>query len=105
MSSSPRSATATAPTRLLSRCSSRSRFPSSWPAAGRHGLDGRLTTVGTIVAHGGLGNLLSDGFDTNFKAEILAASLLCVVLAVVLDVLLVGVQWLATPWTRAKARA
>ena len=35
-----------------------------------------LTTVGTIVAHGGLGNLLSDGFDTNFKAEILAASLL-----------------------------
>lgn len=61
-----------------------------------------LTTVGTIVAYGGLGNLLSDGFDSNFKVEILTASVLCVLLAVVLDVLLVGVQWLATPWSRAK---
>jgi len=64
-----------------------------------------LTTVGTIVAHGGLGNLLSNGFDTNFKAEILAASLLCVALAVVLDVILVVAQWLVTPWARAGASA
>jgi osmoprotectant transport system permease protein len=64
-----------------------------------------LTTVGTIVAYGGLGNLLSDGFQSNFKAEILTASVLCVVLAVVLDLLLVAAQWLATPWSRAKVRA
>ncbi len=59
-----------------------------------------LTTVGTLVAHGGLGNLISDGVFSNFRAELLAACVLCVVLAVLLDVVLVGVQWLLTPWTR-----
>ena len=48
-----------------------------------------LTTVGSIVAYGGLGNLIKDGVNTNFRAELMTASLLCVLLAVVLDVLLV----------------
>jgi osmoprotectant transport system permease protein len=60
-----------------------------------------LTTVGAIVAYGGLGNLLADGVSENFKAEILAASVLCVLLALALDVLLLAVQRLLTPWTRA----
>ena len=60
-----------------------------------------LTTVGTIVSYGGLGDLISDGVLTNFRAELLTASVLCVVLAVVLDLVIVGVQWLATPWARA----
>jgi osmoprotectant transport system permease protein len=59
-----------------------------------------LTTVGTIVAYGGLGNLLSSGVDDNFKAQILAASVLCVLLAVLLDALLLLVQRLLTPWAR-----
>lgn len=62
-----------------------------------------LTTVGTLVAHGGLGNLIADGVFSNFRAELLAACVLCVLLAVVLDVLLVGVQRLLTPWTRGAA--
>jgi len=62
-----------------------------------------LTTVGAIVVYGGLGNLLASGVQEDFKAQILAASVLCVVLAVVLDVLLLGVQRLLTPWTRAGA--
>lgn len=62
-----------------------------------------LTTVGAIVAYGGLGNLLFDGVSSNFKAEILAASVLCVLLAFALDAVLVGVQWLLTPWTRTGA--
>ncbi|HEX7738091.1 MAG TPA: ABC transporter permease [Marmoricola sp.] len=60
-----------------------------------------LTTVGAIVAYGGLGNLLVDGVNENFKAEVLAASVLCVVLAFALDAVLVIVQRLLTPWTRA----
>jgi osmoprotectant transport system permease protein len=63
-----------------------------------------LATVGAIVAYGGLGNLLLEGFRTDFKAQILAASLLCVALAVVFDVVLVGIQWLVTPWARRRAR-
>jgi osmoprotectant transport system permease protein len=39
----------------------------------------------------------------DFKAELLAASVLCVVLAFVLDAVIVGVQWLVTPWTRRTA--
>lgn len=63
-----------------------------------------LTTVGSLVAYGGLGNLIKDGVSTNFRAELLAAAVLCVVLAVVLDVVLVLTQRLLTPWTRG-ARA
>jgi osmoprotectant transport system permease protein len=64
-----------------------------------------LTTIGTLVSYGGLGNLISDGVRNNFKAEILAASVLCVLLAVVLDALIVGVQWLTTPWTHRRRAA
>jgi osmoprotectant transport system permease protein len=62
-----------------------------------------LTTVGTLVSYGGLGNLIKDGVDTNFRAELMTAAVLCVVLAVVLDVLLVLAQRLLTPWTRKAA--
>lgn len=63
-----------------------------------------LTTVGSLVAYGGLGNLIKDGVLTNFRAELFTASVLCVLLAVVLDALLVLAQRLLTPWTR-RARA
>ena len=59
-----------------------------------------LTTVGSLVAYGGLGNLIKDGVLTNFRAELFTASVLCVLLAVVLDALLVLAQRLLTPWTR-----
>ncbi|MGI9091241.1 MAG: ABC transporter permease [Gemmatimonadaceae bacterium] len=64
-----------------------------------------LTTVGAIVGYGGLGNLLLDGVDTQFKAEILAASVLCVALAVLLDLALVALQFLITPWARRGLRS
>jgi osmoprotectant transport system permease protein len=59
-----------------------------------------LTTVGSLVAYGGLGNLIKDGVSTNFRAELMAASILCVAIAVVLDGLIVLTQRLLTPWTR-----
>lgn len=59
-----------------------------------------LTTVGSLVAYGGLGNLIRDGVSTNFRAELLSAAVLCVVLALLLDVLLVLAQRVLTPWTR-----
>ncbi len=64
-----------------------------------------LTTVGALVANGGLGNLIAEGVLTNFKAELLAACVLCVVIAVLLDVLIVVAQRVATPWTRTRASA
>ena len=59
-----------------------------------------LVTVGTLVAYGGLGNLISHGVQRDFRAELVTAGVLCVLLALVLDALLVGLQWLLTPWTR-----
>lgn len=60
-----------------------------------------LVTVGAVVDHGGLGNLIYDALGTDFKAEVLTASVLCVALAVIADVLLLGMQRLLTPWRRA----
>jgi osmoprotectant transport system permease protein len=60
-----------------------------------------LVTVGAVVSNGGLGQLIFEGFNNNFyRAEILTATLLCVLLAVVADALLLTVEWLLTPWTR-----
>jgi len=61
-----------------------------------------LTTVGAIVGFGGLGNLLYESIRTRFKAEILTASVICVLLAVTLDLVLLGVQRLFTPWARGR---
>ncbi|WP_104105694.1 ABC transporter permease [Nocardioides sp. 616] len=60
-----------------------------------------LTTVGALVSYGGLGNLLVTGVAQSFRAQILTAAVLCVVLAVLLDALLVLAQRALTPWTRA----
>ena len=64
-----------------------------------------LTTVGALVSYGGLGNLIRDGVETDFRAELLAASVLCVVLAVLLDALIVLAQRVLTPWTRGSKRS
>lgn len=60
-----------------------------------------LVTVGALIGNGGLGNLISDAFSSVFKAEALAASAFCVALAVLADLLLLGVQRLVMPWRRA----
>jgi osmoprotectant transport system permease protein len=59
-----------------------------------------LTTVGAIIGHGGLGNLIYAGLRSVFRAEVLTASALCVLLAVVADLGLVGLQRGLTPWRR-----
>ncbi|MGW1377969.1 ABC transporter permease [Streptomyces sp. NPDC002446] len=64
-----------------------------------------MTTVGSVLGYGGLGNLIASGMEGFFKAEVLTASVLCVLLALVADLLLMGLQRLLTPWTRAQARA
>jgi osmoprotectant transport system permease protein len=59
-----------------------------------------LLTVGAIVGYGGLGNLIYEGLPSLFKAQVLTASALCVVLAVVADLGLLGLQRAVTPWQR-----
>ncbi len=64
-----------------------------------------LTTVGVVAGHGGLGQLILGGFRNNFyHAEIMTGTVLCVVLALLLDLALAGAGRLATPWSRRGVR-
>ena len=63
-----------------------------------------MTTIGVLAGHGGLGRLILEGFRNNFfRAEILTGAVLCVALALVLDLLLLAAGRLATPWVRRRA--
>ena len=62
-----------------------------------------LTTVGAILDYGGLGGMLVSAKASNFKAEVLTTSVLCVALAVAFDLLLVLATRVMTPWTRGVA--
>jgi len=63
-----------------------------------------LVTVGVIVGHGGLGQLITGGFNANFyRAEIVTGSVGCVLLALLADLLLAGAERALTPWTRRAA--
>jgi len=63
-----------------------------------------LATVGVIVGHGGLGQLIVGGFNANFyRAQIMTGTIACVLLALVADLLLAAAERLLTPWTRARS--
>jgi osmoprotectant transport system permease protein len=65
------------------------------------------TTVGlaTLAFFAGAGGLGASIFsDLTFKSNVVVAGGLCVVLAVVLDLLILGAQRMLTPWRRAVAR-
>jgi osmoprotectant transport system permease protein len=60
-----------------------------------------LATVGVVVSNGGLGQLIFEGLNRNlYRAEIFTATILCVLLAAVADLVLVVVERLLTPWAR-----
>jgi osmoprotectant transport system permease protein len=62
-----------------------------------------LVTVGVVLGRGGLGQLIYGGFRNNFhKAEILTGAVLCVLLAVLLDLLLIAAGRALTPWRRRR---
>lgn len=65
-----------------------------------------LVTVGVAVGYGGLGTLMFRGFRNNrYHAEILTSTLACLALAFVLDMLVVLVGRMLTPWARPSRRA
>jgi osmoprotectant transport system permease protein len=64
-----------------------------------------LVTLGVVVDHGGLGNLLDEAFSNDWRFEALTASVMCVLLALIADMLLLLLQRLLTPWRRKGAAA
>ncbi len=64
-----------------------------------------LVTVAAIIGgnrFGGLGQFITEGLQTDFDTKIYLGAVGSVVLAFVVDGLLVGLQRLLTPWTRAR---
>jgi osmoprotectant transport system permease protein len=62
-----------------------------------------LVSVGALIGVGGLGFLFTDGYQNDFPTEIVAGIAASMLLALVADVLLLGLGRLATPWIRADA--
>lgn len=64
---------------------------------------GLVTITGTLGDRfGGLGFFIFEGYSRAFATEILAGAVLAIVLALVVDTALVGVQRRLTPWTRVQ---
>jgi len=59
-----------------------------------------LVTVGVVVGYGGLGQLMFRGLQSNYRAQIATSSLLCLLLALVLDLIIVAAARWAMPWRR-----
>jgi osmoprotectant transport system permease protein len=62
-----------------------------------------LATVGVIVGNGGLGQLIFRGFNSDYHAEIVTASLLTIALGLALDVLLALATRALMPWSRSRS--
>ena len=63
-----------------------------------------LVSVGALLGVGGLGALFTDGLQRDYLAPILTGIVLSVLLALVLDTAIVGVQRVLTPWSRVGGR-
>jgi osmoprotectant transport system permease protein len=59
-----------------------------------------LIPVSALIGQGGLGQLMTDGFQRDFYTPLVVGIVLTVAFAVAADVLLLGLQKLLTPWTR-----
>jgi osmoprotectant transport system permease protein len=64
-----------------------------------------LVTVTALIGQGGLGSLMLDGLQRDFRTPLTVGIVLSLALAVVADLLLVLAQRLATPWMRAGKRS
>jgi osmoprotectant transport system permease protein len=62
-----------------------------------------LVTVTALIGQGGLGFFILQGLRRFFTTEIMVGAVMSVVLAVVIDMLLVLLQRVLTPWVRTKA--
>ncbi|WP_347354245.1 ABC transporter permease subunit [Intrasporangium sp.] len=61
-----------------------------------------IVSVAAIIGVEQLGSLFTDGFNRAFFAPIITGIVACVVLSLLLDLLIMGVTHLLTPWARTR---
>ncbi|MCA1683254.1 MAG: ABC transporter permease subunit [Actinobacteria bacterium] len=64
-----------------------------------------LVTVTAYIGQGGLGQLILEGLNRDFRTPLVVGSVLSVSLAVAADLGLAGIERLVTPWARTGTRA
>ena len=60
-----------------------------------------MVSVGSVIGVGGLGTWFTAGYQTNKSDQIVGGIIAVLFLAFVIDMLIVLIGWLATPWERA----
>jgi len=60
-----------------------------------------LVTVAALVGSGGYGTFIEDGLSRRFSTPIVVGGSLSILMAVVFDLVFVGIQRVLTPWARA----
>lgn len=61
-----------------------------------------LVTIAALLGQGGLGTLIYDGLERDFRTPLVIGTVLSVALAAGADLGLLGIQWLVTPWSRRR---
>jgi len=61
-----------------------------------------LVTITALIGLGGLGQLILDGLNRDFRTEVVVGSAVSVALAAAADAGLVLIQRVATPWSRVR---
>ena len=60
-----------------------------------------LVTITAVIGLGGLGQLIEEGLVDDFRTPLVVATVLSILLALVADLFLAGVQKVALPWSRS----
>jgi osmoprotectant transport system permease protein len=61
-----------------------------------------LVTVTALIGQGGYGALINDGLSRSFTTPIVVGATLSILMAITVDLVLVGVEWVLTPWTHGR---
>lgn len=64
-----------------------------------------LVTITALIGNGGYGAFINDGLNRRFSTPIVLGGTLSVLLALIVDAALMGVQRLVTPWARRRVQA
>lgn len=62
-----------------------------------------LVTVTAIIGAGGYGALILDGLSRDFKTPMVIGATGSILLAVVIDGVLLAIEWITTPWMRKRS--
>lgn len=62
-----------------------------------------IVSVASLIGVSQLGSFLTNGYARSFPTEVWVGIVACILLALVFDLVILGLTWVLTPWTRVAA--